>query len=48
MLVKGGDYTREQVVGREIVEALGGEVILIDLVPGHSTTRMVERSRNGR
>jgi D-beta-D-heptose 7-phosphate kinase/D-beta-D-heptose 1-phosphate adenosyltransferase len=45
VLVKGGDYTREQVVGREIVEALGGEVILIDLVPGHSTTSMVERSR---
>jgi len=45
VLVKGGDYTREQVVGRDIVEALGGEVILIDLVPGHSTTSMVERTR---
>ena len=45
VLVKGGDYTREQVVGRDIVEALGGEVILIDIVPGHSTTAMVERTR---
>ena len=45
VLVKGGDYMREQVVGREIVEALGGEIVLIDLVPGHSTTSMVERSR---
>lgn len=45
VLVKGGDYTREQVVGREIVEALGGEVILVDLVPGHSTTSIVQRSR---
>jgi D-beta-D-heptose 7-phosphate kinase/D-beta-D-heptose 1-phosphate adenosyltransferase len=45
VLVKGGDYAREEVVGREIVEALGGEVILIDLVPGHSTSAMVERSR---
>jgi D-beta-D-heptose 7-phosphate kinase/D-beta-D-heptose 1-phosphate adenosyltransferase len=45
VLVKGGDYTREQVVGREIVEALGGEVVLIDLVPGHSTTSIVQRSR---
>ena len=45
VLVKGGDYTRDEVVGREIVEALGGEVILIDLVPGHSTSAMVERSR---
>jgi D-beta-D-heptose 7-phosphate kinase/D-beta-D-heptose 1-phosphate adenosyltransferase len=45
VLVKGGDYSREEVVGREIVEALGGEVILIELVPGHSTSAMVERSR---
>ena len=45
VLVKGADYTREQVVGREIVEALGGEVILIELVPGYSTSAMVERSR---
>jgi D-beta-D-heptose 7-phosphate kinase/D-beta-D-heptose 1-phosphate adenosyltransferase len=45
VLVKGADYTHEQVVGREIVEALGGEVVLIGLVPGHSTTSMVERTR---
>ncbi len=45
VLVKGSDYKREEVVGHEIVEALGGEVILIDLVPGQSTTSMVERSR---
>jgi D-beta-D-heptose 7-phosphate kinase/D-beta-D-heptose 1-phosphate adenosyltransferase len=48
VLVKGGDYSREQVVGHEIVEGLGGEVILIDLVPGQSTTAMVERSRNSK
>ena len=45
VLVKGADYTREQVVGREIVEAVGGEIVLIDLVPGHSTSAMVERTR---
>ncbi|MEP7030281.1 MAG: D-glycero-beta-D-manno-heptose-7-phosphate kinase [Pseudolabrys sp.] len=45
VLVKGSDYKRNEVVGHEIVEALGGEVILIDLVPGQSTTSMVERSR---
>jgi D-beta-D-heptose 7-phosphate kinase/D-beta-D-heptose 1-phosphate adenosyltransferase len=45
-LVKGGDYTREQVVGREIVEAAGGEIILIDIVPGHSTSDMVARTRS--
>ncbi len=48
VLVKGGDYTRDKVVGHEIVEAAGGEVILIDLVPGHSTTSMVTRSGRGK
>jgi D-beta-D-heptose 7-phosphate kinase/D-beta-D-heptose 1-phosphate adenosyltransferase len=46
VLVKGGDYRRDQVVGRELVEAQGGEVILVDLVPGFSTTRIVARSRS--
>ncbi len=45
VLVKGGDYRREQVVGHEIVERDGGEVILVDLVPGFSTMRIVRRSR---
>src|SRR5262249_50485016 len=46
VLVKGGDYKREQVVGHEIVEADGGEVVLVDLAPGHSTTDMIRRSRS--
>jgi D-beta-D-heptose 7-phosphate kinase/D-beta-D-heptose 1-phosphate adenosyltransferase len=45
VLVKGGDYRREQVVGREMVERNGGQVLLIDLVPGFSTSEMVRRSR---
>jgi D-beta-D-heptose 7-phosphate kinase/D-beta-D-heptose 1-phosphate adenosyltransferase len=45
VLVKGGDYTKEQVVGREIVEAAGGEVVLVELLPERSTTRLVERSK---
>ncbi len=45
VLAKGGDYRREEVVGREFVEGYGGEVILIDLVPGFSTTRIARRSR---
>ena len=45
VLVKGGDYRRDQVIGRELVEQQGGEVVLVDLVPGFSTTRIVERSR---
>ena len=45
VLVKGGDYTKEQVVGHEIVEAAGGEVVLIETLPERSTTRLVERSK---
>ncbi len=45
VLVKGGDYRKDQVVGRELVEAQGGEVVVVDLVPGFSTTRIVQRSR---
>jgi D-beta-D-heptose 7-phosphate kinase/D-beta-D-heptose 1-phosphate adenosyltransferase len=45
VLVKGADYTRDEVVGRDVVEKAGGDVILIDLVPGHSTTAMVERAQ---
>ncbi|HLX18159.1 MAG TPA: D-glycero-beta-D-manno-heptose-7-phosphate kinase [Bradyrhizobium sp.] len=48
VLVKGGDYTREQVVGREIVEAHGGEVLLVDILPGFSTTSLVDRARGGK
>jgi D-beta-D-heptose 7-phosphate kinase / D-beta-D-heptose 1-phosphate adenosyltransferase len=45
ILVKGGDYRREEVIGRELVEAEGGEVILIDLLPGFSTSKIVRKSR---
>jgi D-beta-D-heptose 7-phosphate kinase/D-beta-D-heptose 1-phosphate adenosyltransferase len=45
VLVKGGDYTREQVVGHEVVEAGGGEVLLVDILEGHSTTSLVRRAR---
>ena len=48
VLVKGGDYTRETVVGHEIVEAHGGEVVLVDILQGHSTTALVKRAREGR
>ncbi|MBN8921379.1 MAG: D-glycero-beta-D-manno-heptose 1-phosphate adenylyltransferase, partial [Rhizobiales bacterium] len=45
LLVKGSDYRREQVVGGDFVEASGGEVLLVDLIPGQSTTRLVDASR---
>ena len=47
-LVKGGDYTREQVVGHEIVEAHGGQVILVEVLQGFSTTSLVDRARGGK
>lgn len=48
VLVKGGDYTREQVVGHEVVEAGGGEVLLVDILKGHSTSSLVDRARGGK
>lgn len=46
-LIKGADYTEDNVVGAAEVKAAGGRVHLIDLVPGLSTTRAVERIRGG-
>ncbi len=45
VLVKGADYKRETVVGHEFVEAHGGEVVLVQLAAGHSTTDIVKRSK---
>jgi D-beta-D-heptose 7-phosphate kinase/D-beta-D-heptose 1-phosphate adenosyltransferase len=41
VLVKGGDYTRDRVIGADVVEARGGRVVLVDLVTGQSTSRLV-------
>jgi D-beta-D-heptose 7-phosphate kinase/D-beta-D-heptose 1-phosphate adenosyltransferase len=43
VLVKGGDYTIEGVVGREIVESAGGRVELVSFVDGKSTTNIIEK-----
>jgi len=43
VLVKGGDYGREGVVGHELVESYGGEVKLAPKVEGLSTTELIER-----
>ncbi len=45
VLVKGGDYTESTVVGANLVKGWGGEVALIPLVPGRSTTSMVEKMK---
>ena len=48
VLVKGADYTVETVVGADVVQSYGGEVLLARLEDGFSTTRLVERSAVGR
>lgn len=45
VLVKGGDYTRDTIVGADVVEARGGVVCTIPLVEGRSTTAIINRAR---
>ncbi|MGD8319306.1 MAG: D-glycero-beta-D-manno-heptose 1-phosphate adenylyltransferase [Gemmatimonadota bacterium] len=47
VLVKGGDYAMDQVVGRDEVVAAGGRVVLIPFVDGYSTTDLIERIKEG-
>ena len=42
VLVKGGDWTKETTVGKEVVEGLGGEVVILPFVEGNSTTNIIE------
>jgi D-beta-D-heptose 7-phosphate kinase/D-beta-D-heptose 1-phosphate adenosyltransferase len=48
VLVKGGDYTVDTIVGAPEVMAAGGRVEVIPLTPGRSTTSILERARSGR
>ncbi len=43
ILVKGSDYTPDQVVGKDVVESYGGCVKLVDLIQGYSTTKLTEK-----
>ncbi len=45
VLVKGGDYSEASIVGAPDVRARGGDVVVIQLTPGHSTTSTIERLR---
>jgi D-glycero-beta-D-manno-heptose 1-phosphate adenylyltransferase len=47
VLVKGGDWPGEQIVGREEVEAAGGRVVSIPVVPGYSTSAILRKIRDG-
>jgi D-beta-D-heptose 7-phosphate kinase/D-beta-D-heptose 1-phosphate adenosyltransferase len=42
LLVKGGDWTKEKTVGKEIVEGAGGEVVIIPFIEGASTSDLIE------
>jgi D-beta-D-heptose 7-phosphate kinase/D-beta-D-heptose 1-phosphate adenosyltransferase len=42
VLVKGGDWTKEQIVGREVLERSGGKVVIIRFVKGTSTSTLIE------
>jgi rfaE bifunctional protein nucleotidyltransferase chain/domain len=48
ILVKGGDYAPETVVGKAEVERAGGQVHVIPLVPGFSSSQIADRIRLGR
>jgi rfaE bifunctional protein nucleotidyltransferase chain/domain len=45
VLVKGADYSADRIVGADWVEARGGRVVRVPVVPGFSTTALVERLR---
>jgi D-beta-D-heptose 7-phosphate kinase/D-beta-D-heptose 1-phosphate adenosyltransferase len=47
ILVKGGDYQPDEIVGREVVLARGGRVVALPFVPGYSTTALIDRIRSG-
>jgi len=47
VLAKGGDWPGDQIVGREEVEAAGGRVVSIPVVPGYSTTAILNKIREG-
>jgi rfaE bifunctional protein nucleotidyltransferase chain/domain len=46
ILVKGGDYRSEEIVGREVVLARGGQVLTLPFIPGYSSTMLLHRIRS--
>jgi D-beta-D-heptose 7-phosphate kinase/D-beta-D-heptose 1-phosphate adenosyltransferase len=47
VLVKGGDWAGDQIVGREEVEGAGGRVVSVPVVAGYSTTEILRKIREG-
>jgi D-beta-D-heptose 7-phosphate kinase/D-beta-D-heptose 1-phosphate adenosyltransferase len=46
VLIKGSDWPVDQIVGRDVVEAHGGRVEQVQLLPGRSTTKLLDRLRS--
>jgi D-beta-D-heptose 7-phosphate kinase/D-beta-D-heptose 1-phosphate adenosyltransferase len=42
IIVKGGDWKKQDVIGRDIVESYGGKVVIIPYIKGYSTTNIIE------
>jgi rfaE bifunctional protein nucleotidyltransferase chain/domain len=47
VLVKGGDWADNNIIGREEVEAAGGRVVSVPVMPGYSTTEILRKIRDG-
>jgi rfaE bifunctional protein nucleotidyltransferase chain/domain len=47
VLVKGGDWPLDQIVGRKEVEAAGGRIVTVPILPGYSTTSILQKIRQG-
>jgi D-beta-D-heptose 7-phosphate kinase/D-beta-D-heptose 1-phosphate adenosyltransferase len=45
VLVKGGDWAKDKIIGAELVEEDGGKVVVVPYLEGHSTSQMIERIR---
>ncbi|SHN52105.1 D-glycero-beta-D-manno-heptose 1-phosphate adenylyltransferase [Desulfovibrio litoralis] len=47
ILIKGGDWSPDKIVGKELVEKKGGQVLSLELIKGYSTTALIEKIRCG-
>lgn len=47
LLVKGADYSADEVVGKDVVESFGGEVKLISFKEGFSTSKLIDKMKSG-
>ncbi|NIO08714.1 MAG: D-glycero-beta-D-manno-heptose 1-phosphate adenylyltransferase [Deltaproteobacteria bacterium] len=45
VLVKGGDWTADKIIGKDSVEGQGGKVVSLPFLTGHSTTNIIDRIR---